>query len=293
MAKNDLFKKDWLDIVFAGRNKQYGAYKLRLESPRTTLLALGSGLCLFGLVFIVPTVISSVFEEDNGIAQGEIITCPMGVELTDLDIPEVKLIEDVLPPIEEEIAEVIEEDKGAAASVLDMERFTALEIAKPSEVTEEVAKQENLVEGLIGSESIKGNEEGSILVTEAVGTTVGGTGTEIKEDDGKEMENKVYRVTTESAEPREGLALFSKNFVSKFREINLPNATGGKVQVILSFVVEKDGSITDIKVMRDPGYGAGAEAVRVLKTMPKWKPARQDNRTVRSQFTLPITIQVQ
>lgn len=81
-------------------------------------------------------------------------------------------------------------------------------------------------------------------------------------------------------------------FISKFRAIHVPDHTR-KVQVILSFVVEKDGSITDIKVLRDPGYGTGTEAIRVLKSMPKWKPARQDNKTVRSQFTLPITIQVQ
>ena len=88
------------------------------------------------------------------------------------------------------------------------------------------------------------------------------------------------------------MAHFSQTFISKFRELQVDNNVS-KVQVILSFVVEKDGSITAIKVLRDPGYGAGKEAVRVLKNMPKWKPARQDNRTVRSQFTLPITIQVQ
>lgn len=66
-----------------------------------------------------------------------------------------------------------------------------------------------------------------------------------------------------------------------------------KIQVIVKFIVEKDGSLSDIVILRDPGYGAGKEALRVLSTMPKWKAAIQNNRKVRSHFTLPITIQVQ
>lgn len=289
MAKNDLFKKDWLDVVFAGRNKQYGAYKLRLESPKTTLLALGSGLCLFALVFVVPTAISSLFEDESGIAKGEIITCNFGpVELIDVEIPEIKSsIEEEKPSVEESIAE----ERSAPASRLDVERFVDVEITEASAVTEEMAKQENLIDVVIGSETLKGKEEGTILIKEKPGTKLGGNENENGKGSG-DMENEIYKFTTENALPVEGLAIFSKNFVSKFRELHVPSSVS-KVQVILTFVVEKDGSITDIKVMRDPGYGAGKEAVRVLQTMPKWKPARQDNKTVRSQFTLPITIQVQ
>jgi len=290
MAKNDLFKKDWLDIVFAGRNKQYGAYKLRLESPRTTLLALGSGLCLFAFVFVAPTAISSFFEEENEFAGGEITYCDFGfldepLELIDVDIPKV---EEVKPMVEEPKTE----EASAPASSMDVERFTILEVAAANEITEEPAKQENLVDVLIGSESIEGNAAGRILITETPGKTENGTGTNTTSTDEREGGNDIVHFTTERAEPLGGMANFSQMFISKFRAIHVPDNTR-KVQVILSFVVEKDGSITDIKVLRDPGYGTGTEAIRVLKSMPKWKPARQDNRTVRSQFTLPITIQVQ
>ncbi|WP_353163202.1 energy transducer TonB [Myroides odoratus] len=290
MAKNDLFKKDWLDIVFAGRNKQYGAYKLRLESPRTTLLALGSGLCLFAFVFVAPTAISSFFEEENEFAGGEITYCDFGfldepLELIDVDMPKV---EEIKPIVEEPKTE----EASAPASSMDIERFAILEVASADEITEEPAKQENLVDVLIGSESIEGNAEGRILITETPGKTENGTGTNTTGTDEREGGNDIVHFTTERAEPLGGMANFSQMFISKFRAIHVPDNTR-RVQVILSFVVEKDGSITDIKVLRDPGYGTGTEAIRVLKSMPKWKPARQDNRTVRSQFTLPITIQVQ
>lgn len=289
MAKNDLFKKDWLDIVFAGRNKQYGAYKLRLESPRTTLLALGSGLCLFAFVFVAPTAISSFFEEENEFAGGVIdYVEPFDktVELVDVVMPKEE-VEEVKPIIEEPKTE----EASAPASSMDVERFVILEVAPADEITEEPAKQENLVDVLIGTETIEGNAAGSVLVTETSGKTENGTGTTIGTDE-RVGGNEIVHFTTERAEPLGGMANFSQMFISKFRAIHVPDHTR-KVQVILSFVVEKDGSITDIKVLRDPGYGTGTEAIRVLKSMPKWKPARQDNKTVRSQFTLPITIQVQ
>lgn len=66
-----------------------------------------------------------------------------------------------------------------------------------------------------------------------------------------------------------------------------------KGQLILQFVVETDGSLTDIKVIRDLGYGTGAEAVRVLKKSKKWKPGTQNGKPVRVKYTLPIIINIQ
>lgn len=82
-------------------------------------------------------------------------------------------------------------------------------------------------------------------------------------------------------------ALF--NYLSqniKYPEIARQNGITGKVYV--TFVVEKDGSITDIKILRDIGGGCGAEAVRVVKAMPRWIPAKVGNRVVRCRFNLPV-----
>ncbi|MEA5100311.1 MAG: energy transducer TonB [Bacteroidales bacterium] len=59
-------------------------------------------------------------------------------------------------------------------------------------------------------------------------------------------------------------------------------------KVYITFVVEKDGSINDIKIIRDIGYGCGEEAKRIVKLMPKWKPAKQRGKFVRQQFVLPV-----
>ena len=75
----------------------------------------------------------------------------------------------------------------------------------------------------------------------------------------------------------------SKNFV-------IPENAGESVKVFVTFIIEKDGSLSDIKVLRDTGYGTGKEALRVLKTSPKWKPAMNNGKFVRSEYMFPISI---
>lgn len=70
-----------------------------------------------------------------------------------------------------------------------------------------------------------------------------------------------------------------------------PNVGGLKGKIYVTFVIEKDGSINEIRVLRDIGYGTGKEAIRVLKLCPNWIPGEQDGRKVRCTFSLPISIQ--
>jgi protein TonB len=65
------------------------------------------------------------------------------------------------------------------------------------------------------------------------------------------------------------------------------------MRILVSFVVEKDGSMTDIQVKRDPGYGLGKEAIRVLKSLKtKWVPGMIGTKPVRTSYSLPITVQM-
>ncbi|WP_417366070.1 M56 family metallopeptidase [Flavobacterium beibuense] len=82
------------------------------------------------------------------------------------------------------------------------------------------------------------------------------------------------------------------NYINK--NFTIPDVKENKIlKIYISFVIEKDGSMSSIKVLRDPGYGAGEEAVRVLKSVPeKWIPGEMDGKTVRSSYTLPITINI-
>ncbi len=84
--------------------------------------------------------------------------------------------------------------------------------------------------------------------------------------------------------PTKMYEFIEKNFIKPQGEV-----IKGKVYV--TFVIEKDGTLTDIKVLRDLGYGTGKEAIRVLKMMPKWSPGEQNGRKVRCTYSFPISIQ--
>ena len=73
------------------------------------------------------------------------------------------------------------------------------------------------------------------------------------------------------------------------RQAKENNITG---RVFVSFVVEKDGSVSNAQVLRDIGGGCGAEAVRLVKSMPKWKPGKQHGKPVRTQFNLPVLFDI-
>jgi hypothetical protein len=85
-----------------------------------------------------------------------------------------------------------------------------------------------------------------------------------------------------------GMAKFYKFVGNNYRT---PEEEGLSGKVYVTFVVEKDGSLTDIKVVRDIGFGTGKEAIRVLKSCPKWNPGEQNGKKVRVLYSLPITIQ--
>jgi periplasmic protein TonB len=107
--------------------------------------------------------------------------------------------------------------------------------------------------------------------------------------DQTEKENSLYNTAGVEVVPQfpGGIAKFYEFIGKNYKTPNLQ--IGGKVYT--SFVIEKDGSITDIKVLRDIGHNSGVEAIRVLKKCPKWKPAMQNGRNVRCSYVLPITIQ--
>lgn len=102
-------------------------------------------------------------------------------------------------------------------------------------------------------------------------------------------DNVIYTKTRVEVHPEfpRGIEKFYA-FVAK--NYKMPNEEGVKGTVFVVFVVEKDGSLTDIKILKDIGYGTGKEAVRVLKLSPNWKPAELNGKKVRCSYSLPITL---
>lgn len=85
-----------------------------------------------------------------------------------------------------------------------------------------------------------------------------------------------------------GLAEFHRFIIQNFKMEFVPNGTSGKV--FASFIIEKDGLVSDVKIHRDFGFGTGAEATRVLSLSPKWSPGTLDGKNVRVRFSIPINL---
>lgn len=286
MSKLNIFKRDWIDIVFEGRNKSYGAYQLRSENPKVTTVALFAGIAVFGLALASPMIIRWA-EGTLGITKVDTLDVPL--EIQELELP--ALPEELPPPPPEEELPPPPPPVEEAKSVNDQKQFVEPEVAKKEEVKQEIAKQDDFKDADPGVKDAKGDKDkGEIKTGEATGKADKGEPKPEVTGDGDP--NKVFVAVQVKAEYPGGMAAFNKQFISRFRTPDIDSGVK-RIQVIVQFIVEIDGSLTDIKVARDPGYGAGKEAVRVLNSMPKWKPAIQNNRSVRSQFTLPITIQVQ
>lgn len=289
MANINLFGKDWTNIVFEGRNKAYGAYKLRQENPKTTLMALLLGVvCLslaFGGSFAFKAIFGDKFNKETNDAE---------VEVTEIVLPELPEPE---PPVEEIKEEPIPEPEQADASksVQEEVKYLETEVKKDNEVkNEQKTSQKDFDDTKTsGREDREGDKSGDLKSDGAQtggadkGSKGTGTGNKFAEE---ENPNKVHNFVQQKAAPSEGMQAFLKNFMRKF---NAPDVGGNvtEIKIRLRFVVEKDGSFTDLQVIDDK-QGAGNEAKRVLKSMPNWKPAEHNGKTVRSSFTLPITIKV-
>jgi len=259
--KLDLLTRQWIDIVFEGRNKAYGAYELRKESPKTTLRSMLIGALIFCFAVAAPLIadlIPDLSSEDASLDK--------------------KIVTIKLPPKEEQPKDL--PPPPPPPPKVDQVKFVKPVVAKSEEIVEEPPKVEEIKDKKLGNETIKGDPDAPLTVE-----PVGNGPSQVVEED-----NNIYNTAGIEVKPDfpGGLDKFYK-FIGK--NFVVPEEEGLKGKIFVTFVVEKDGSLTDIKVIRDIGYGTGKEAMRVLKSCPRWNPGEQNGKKVRVLYSLPISIQ--
>lgn len=260
--KIDLFENKWLDIVFEGRNKSYGAYDLRKKNTSTNIRAFIIGAFIFAFAVATPMLMELIPDSsDEGTTLNE------------------KIVTVKLPPKEEKPKENIPPPPPPPPKV-DQVKFVKPVVAKTNEVTEEPPKVEEIKDKNLGKEDIKGDPNADLVLTPPGD---GPKQAEVTED------NTIYNSAGIEVKPEfpGGIDKFY-GFISK--NYTPPDEPGLKGRVMMSFVVEKDGSLTDIKVIRDVGFGSGKEAERVLRKSPRWVPAEQNGKKVRCSYIIPIVI---
>jgi len=267
---SNIFNKQWIDLVFEGRNKSYGAYQLRSENPKTTTVALILGSVFFALAIGAPIIISKLPSGDTAEQQEEQI-----IEVMEIPEPPVEILPPPPPPVEA---------YQAPKSIVEEVKFKPLVAAKKEEVPEDPPKIEQFKEADPSSRNAEASPTGDINIGKPAGDL----------DKGVEVpDNQVYTSAALQVQPEfpGGIGAFLGYVQKNFRIPEVDQDMTARIYV--SFVVEKDGTLTDIKVLRDPGYGLGKEAIRVLKSVKtKWSPGIQNGKPVRASYNLPITINI-
>lgn len=277
MSKIDLISSDWVDLVFEGRNKAYGAYRLRKSTTKRNILAMVAVVILLIVAFIILTVKNFVDEQRAKVAMTQV------AELTNYKQPE-KKAEVKQKKVEVEPERVVERVKSSI-------KFTAPVIKKDEEVKpdEELKTQDELMstKTAIGTFDVKGNDDanGEILKAKDVIAE--------PEPPKHEEENKVFDIVEQQPLFPGGPAALMKYLSehTKYPVVAQENGVQGRVTV--QFVVEKDGSISDVHVLRGVDPSLDKEAVRVVKSMPRWTPGKQNGINVRVNYRVPVLFRLQ
>jgi len=272
MEVNKILTADFLDILFEGKNKEYGAYELRKTYNRriTIAVAIMIGVCL--LAFLLSVFANRKGKEDNG---------PVVIQDVQLqNVQEEKKPEPPPPPPPPKI----EPPK------IEIKQFTPPKIVKDEEVKEPPPKQEELEKTTIGTI----NQEG--VQTDVVAPPVESKGTGVVEAPKvTEDYDKEFKTVQIMAKFPGGPDAWSK-YLQRNLKADTPTENGaptGAYTVVVSFLVDKEGNISEVKAENDPGFGTAAEAVRVISRGPKWIPAVQNGRNVIYRQKQAITFKVE
>ncbi|HTO16988.1 MAG TPA: TonB family protein [Edaphocola sp.] len=280
MDPKEILKSSYLDILYDGKNKNYGGYELRKHYSKRAMIA---GLIavlfvggVFGAMLIKPKQTMDNFEDDM----------PIITEISDLKPPPpLKKNEPPPPP-----------PPVAPPPVKPTVKFTVPEIKKDVEVV----KEQKLVEAPkkgedVGAITEKGSDDPNAVSRDLadLSRSSGPPGDgPVEADPPKKKDDEILTVVEQRAEPGyDWNGYLSKNI--KYPIQARENEVTGRVT--LKFVVEKDGSVSNVTVVKgkELGNGLPEEAVRALKAAPKWKPGKQGGHAVRSYMSIPVTFKLQ
>lgn len=277
MSKLSLYETKWTDLVFENKNKEYGAYQLRQESSKTSFSAL-----FLALLFIA--TLASVFMLISKF-QNPVIIDPTPTVLDEPIIP-VNMDPTIIQPKTEE-AIAPPQEQQAVTQVTDASQLVNPVVAPTEDAVQNIAPNTENVPVVDNTSSGTGT---AVNPMPAGGS---GNGT-VTQPAAAGDENSVVTTAVLDKMPEfpGGMSKFYTYVGNNFNRPELD--TDRTMRVYVSFVIEKDGSMTDIVVKQDPGYGLGKEAIRVLKSLKtKWTPGMINSKPVRTAYNLPITIKIE
>ena len=277
MAKIDLISRDWTEMVFEGRNKEYVAYRLRKNAGKRNLYSLITifiaALAIWGGISLVKFVESRT----KSVAQTSV------AELSALNQPKKKA------EVKQQKKVKLEQPEKVVERVKSSVKFTAPVIKKDDEVKpeDELKTQDELMstKTAIGALDVKGNDDanGEVLkIKEAVA-----------QPEPKPEVEKVFDVVEQMPSFPGGPSALMEWLSNNVKYPVVAQENGVQGRVVVSFVVERDGSITDVKVVRGVDPSLDREASRVVRAMPRWIPGKQNGSAVRVKYNVPVAFRLQ
>lgn len=265
----NLYTNQWLDLVFKNRNKSYGAYQLRKHNNETIMKAflyacilLSSVVILawvYGKMGTIPAVETPQFSD------------PIEVNLSRIQEPKPLLPPAAPPPPQQTPPKSVQ--------------YTTMVVGPASENNIEPPTQAEVISSLISTVNAAGTDATGVNALEIPNGLPGAIG---KAEVPSEAE--IFPIDAIETYPEfpGGQEAFMKFLRKNLRYPGLAIESGVQGKVFLSFIIERNGDLSHIKVLRGVGSGLDEEAVRVLTKSPKWKPGIQNNQKVRVAYTLPI-----
>lgn len=278
MSKIDLISNEWTDLVFEGRNQSYGAYKLRKTTGKRNLwaliiVALAAVLLYLGLQLQRMAEANKKVENTQAVALAKLNT----EKKKEAKVEKKEIIR-------QEPEKVVEQVKSSV-------KFTAPIIKKDEEVKEEdeikldeVQKSDKAV----GAFTVEGNDEvgGSVLKAKE-GIAAPEPPKHVVE------ETKIFTVVEQMPMFPGGDAALMGYLRDNIHYPTVAAENGVQGRVVVGFVVERDGSITDVNILRSVDPSLDREAMRVVKSMPRWTPGKQNGSAVRVKYQVPVTFRLQ
>lgn len=278
MAKIDMLSKSWNDLLFEGRNKSYGAYEMRAETGKRNLKAILGLLVLLAAAFILPRMVSAIKQAAASLGNDQ------AMELQNVQEE---------PQEEEVVVEHEEQNEAPAETVTEM--ASSIQFTVP-EITDNVAEDKELIaqqkaqeaKAKMGEFNFQGNDETSTNIKSdqkqlgAVNSKGGGEGEAAK----------VFTYVEQMPVFPGGEAALNK-FIQqhlKYPAVSLEEGTQGRV--LLRFVVNENGSVGDVQILKSLDTYCDREAKRVVQMLPRFTPGRQQGKPVKVWFQLPITFAI-
>ena len=281
MAKDvDLSSKEWRDIVFEGKNKEYGAYEIRKQSNgrhnKAMIVVVVIIALVFALAFLVNTVIQSVEarpEDQTEQAMVEMVT----------EAPEEEAEEEEPQRIEEQKPEVIKEE------LLNTVKMTEVAIVEDNQVDEEIKSQDEIQQDdrAVGQVNEDRGVDDIINAQEHKEVVV------VEEKTAPVEDNQVFTVVEQQPQFPGGEAALLKYVAEHIRYPAVAQENNIQGKVVVQFVVTKTGAVGEVKVVRSKDPYLDKEAVRVVKSLPNFVPGKMNGHAVNVWYTLPITFRLQ